>query len=631
MSPKSKKNILEKWKKERPELFAPLENILGKVHVGDRIFLSTGCGEPQYLVQKLIDYVEKNKKSFFDTEILQVWTLGAAPQASDKFKDIFRHQTFFISNNTRQAINEGRADYTPVFLSELPELFRKGQVPVDIALVQTSIPDEFGYLSLGISVDIVKTAVEEASLVVAQVNEEMPRVLGDSFIHLDQLDCMVPHTEPLLEFEHTYIEEEKSQKIGKYVSRIIESGDTIQVGYGTVPNSAMYYLEGKKNLGVHTEMLTESLVHLIRSGVVDNSKKTLDNGKTIAAFCMANEKTYQFLDNNPAIEFKPVDYTNNPINVARQDNMVSLNSALQIDLTGQATAESVGGGFYSGLGGNADFMRGASMARGGKSIIAMRSTDREEKVSRIVPQISPGSGITYTRGDVRFVVTEYGIAYLHGKNIRERAMSLISIAHPRFRNWLIEEAKKLSLIYEDQAFIPGERGEYPEHLEAHRTTRKGMELFLRPVKINDEPLIKDFFYSLSDQTLYQRFLTLRRHIPREELQNRYVVIDYTREMLLLAVRYYLGVEVVVGIAQYVIEPSTMSAEVSVVVRDDFQSKGIGSEILWYLIYVAKKQGLKEFTANVLPDNTPVFRLLEKSGLQYEKKFEDGIFFVNIKL
>jgi len=623
--------MIEKFKEEKPELFKPLNDFFSRIRPGDRIFISTGCGEPQYLVQSLVNYIESHPKSFFDAEILQVWTLGVSPYTVDKFKFNFRQHSFFISDHTREAVNKCGADYTPVFLSDIPELFRRGQVPVDVALIQTTPPDEFGYVSLGISVDIVKAAIQNASLVIAQANEYMPRILGDTFIHLDELDGMVAHDEPLLEFDYQEIEEEKAQKIGTYVSRIIEDGDTIQVGYGSVPNMIPRYLENKKDLGVHTELLTNGLVELFKSGTVNNSQKSLDTGKLVASFCMGNQETYRYLHDHPAVDFKPVDYTNNPLVISRQKRMAALNSALEIDLTGQATAESVGGNFYSGIGGQTNFMRGAALAPGGKTILAMLSTNREETASRIVPQLSDGAGVTLTRGDVRFAVTEYGIAYLHGKNIRERAMSLISIAHPKFREGLIEEAKKLSLIYKDQAFIPGEKGEYPDHLEGHRTTRQGLELFLRPVKISDEPLIKDFFYSLSDKSLYQRFLTLRRHIPREEIQNKYVVIDYTREMILLAIRTYLGIEVVVGIAQYCIEQSTLSAELSVVVRDDFQSKGVGTEILSYMSYVAKKQGLKMFTADILPENAPVLRLLEKSGVSYEKKFEDGLFSVKIYL
>ncbi len=621
--------MLKKWQKRQSHKFISTDDIFSNIHAGDRIFISTGCGEPQYLVGRLIAYVEAHPKAFFDAEVLQVWTLGVAPYTDEKLKHNFRHNSFFISHHTRDAVNRGKADYTPIFLSDLPALFRRRQVPVDVALIQTSLPDARGYLSLGISVDIVKAALESAALVVAQVNRHMPRVHGDSFIHIDEIDYLVPHDEPLLEYSPGQVDPEIACKIGAYVARMIEDGDTIQVGYGSVPNAILASLRDKKHLGVHTDLLGDGLLELMKSGVIDNSRKTINRGKTIASYCMGSQSSYELIDDHPAIELKEIDYTNNPLLIAQHENMVAINSALEVDLTGQATAESIGTLFYSGIGGQAGFIRGAAMAPGGKTILALQSTTRDGSTSRIVPLLQQGAGVTLTRGDIQYVVTEYGQAYLHGKNIRERAMSLIAIAHPKFRSWLIEEAKKLSLIYKDQAFFPGKKGEYPEHLETHRTTKAGVGVFLRPVKISDESILKDFFYALSDKSLYQRFLTIRRHMPHEELQKHFVVIDYTREMIILAVKRYLGHEVIAGVAQYCIDESALSAETSIVVRDDFQKKGIGFELLSYLVYVAQKQGLHIFQANVMPGNQAVLRLIEKLGLRTEKKWDGGIF--NIKI
>lgn len=623
--------MLKQWQKERPEKFIPTDNIFGKIHAGDRIFISTGCGEPQHLVGRLVAYVEAHPKAFFDAEVLQVWTLGVAPYTDEKLKDNFRHNSFFISHHTREAVNRGKADYTPIFLCDLPALFRRRQVPVDVALIQTSLPDARGYLSLGISVDIVKAALENATMIVAQVNRNMPCVHGDSFVHIDEIDYLVPHDEPLLEYSPGQVEPEIADKIGAYVSRIIEDGDTIQVGYGSVPNAVLGALNDKKHLGIHTDLLGDGLLGLVANGVVDNSRKTINRGKTIASYCMGSRASYGFIDNHPQIELKEIDYTNNPLLIAQHENMVAINSALEVDLTGQATAESIGTLFYSGIGGQAGFIRGAAMAPGGKTILALQSTTRDGSTSRIVPLLQEGAGVTLTRGDVQYVITEYGQAYLHGKNIRERAMSLIAIAHPRFRSWLIEEAKELMLIYKDQAFYPGKKGEYPEHLEVHRTTKSGLTLLLRPVKISDETFLKDFFYSLSDKSLYQRFLIIRRHMPHEELQKQFVVIDYTREMIILAVKKYLGHEVIAGVAQYRIDDTALSAEASIVVRDDFQRMGIGFELLSYLVYVAQKQGLHVLQANVMPGNRAVLRLIEKLGLRTERKWDDGIFSINVDL
>ena len=302
------------------------------------------------------------------------------------------------------------------------------------------------------------------------------------------------------------VPDEIAKKIGSFVARLVEDGSTIQVGYGSIPNAILSSLKDTKDLGVHSELLTDGTVELMKKGVITNEKKSINRNKTVASFAMGSKKTYKFLDDNPEIEFRPVEYTNDPLIIAQNYKMTAINSALEVDLTGQVTAESLGHAFYSGIGGQADFMRGAILGKRGKSIIALPSTAKNGQVSRIVPFLKEGAGVTLVRGDVHYVVTEYGIAYLHGRNIRERAMSLIAIAHPKFRPLLLREAKKHHLVFQDQAIVPGEKGEYPRELETMRTTKGGVKIKLRPVKIDDEPLLKDFFYSLSDQTIYKRFI-----------------------------------------------------------------------------------------------------------------------------
>jgi acyl-CoA hydrolase/GNAT superfamily N-acetyltransferase len=613
----------EKMKRAYPEKFVSEQEIFSRIHRGDRIFISTACAEPQYLVRALIQFVESNPKAFFDAEVIHVWSLGVAPYTEEKFKSNFRHNSFFVGNNSREAVNRGLADYTPIFLSRVPELLSRGLVPIHVALIQTSPPDEHGYMSLGVSVDIVKAAVESAKVVIAQVNSHMPRVHGDGFIHIKDVAYILCHDEPLLEYEPV-MPDQVADQIGQYVARIVQDGDTIQVGYGSLPNAILANFGNKKNLGVHSELLTDGMVELIQKGVIDNSRKTLNRGKTVATFCMGHRKTYEFIHDNPSIEFRRIDYTNNALTIARIENMTAINSALEIDLTGQSTAESLGKTFYSGVGGQADFMRGAVLAPRGKTILAIQSTAEYEEVSRIVPFLREGAGVTLVRGDIHYVVTEYGIAYLHGKNIRERAMELISIAHPKFRPWLIEKAKEANLIYRDQAFIPGKRGEYPEHLENHRTTSTDFRVLLRPVKISDEPLLKDFFYSLSDQSLFRRFISVRKDMPHERLQE-FVIIDHTKEMVILATVRDEEAEKAVAVGQYGINGETHSAEVALVVRDDYQNKGIGTEVLSYLTYLAKRAGLLGFTAEVLVENKPMQHLFEKMGFDTQRKTDQGVY------
>jgi GNAT superfamily N-acetyltransferase len=371
------------------------------------------------------------------------------------------------------------------------------------------------------------------------------------------------------------------------------------------------------------------MVELIKLGAIDNTRKKLDHGKTVATFCMGKKATYDFIDDNPSIEFRTIEYTNDPLVIAQHDNMVAINSALEIDLTGQATAESIGKIFYSGVGGQADFMRGATLSRNGKTILTIQSTAQDDTVSRIVPFLSEGCGVTMIRGDIHYVVSEYGIAYLHGKNIRERAMELIAIAHPKFRPWLIEEGKKLNLIYKDQAFVPGKRGEYPESLETIKTTKTGLQLLFRPVKISDEHLVKDFFYALSDQSMYRRFISSRKDMPHERLQE-FVIIDYTQELVILATRVTGDTEEVVGIGQYGIGQDVHSAEVAFAVRDADQKQGIGTELLNYLVYLGKRNGLLAFVAEVLYENKPMLTLFERAGFKVTSS-GSGLYYLSLDL
>lgn len=615
---------IENWKQVYPDKFTPVEAAFSNIRRGNTIFVGSACAEPQFLVRELIRYVQDHPKAFFDAEVLGIRTLGVAPYATEKFRENFRHNSFFIGESTREAVNKGVADYTPIFLSELPNLFRKGLEKVDVALIQTSLPDEHGYMSLGVSVDIVKAAAEVARIVVVQINRFMPRVHGDTFIHIANVHYVIPHDEPLLEYADV-AETEIAQHIGKYVATLVEDGDTIQVGYGSIPNAVIANLAGKKHLGVHTELLSDGIVDLMKRGVIDNTRKSVNRGKAVATFCMGNRSTYDFIHDNPAIDFRQIDYTNSPLLIARQDNMVAINSALEIDLTGQVTAESIGQIFHSGVGGQADFMRGAALARNGKTILTIPSTAAGGTVSRIVPVLSRGAGATLVRGDIRYVVTENGIAHLHGKNVRERAIALIAIAHQKFKVWLVEEAKKAGLIYADQAIMPGEKGRYPEELETYWTTKTGLNLFLRPIKMTDESLLKDFLHHLSDRSLYLRFISKRQDIPHERLQ-KLVVIDYTQEMAIVAIadNDKEVSEDFVGVGRYYIYPEQRMAEIAFAVRDDHHNRGIGQALLAYLTRLARRKGLLGFTAEVLAGNEPMLHVFEKGGFEMHRRTIAGL-------
>jgi len=619
---------METLRRKYPKKFATnLERVFEHIHGGDKIFIGTGCGKPSYLVKELADYVENNPKAFADAEIFHVWTLGVAPYVKPKFEMNFRHNAFFIGDNTRGAVNKGLADYTPIFLSAVPDLFHRDVIPVDVALIQLSTPDEHGYMSYGISVDIVKSAVENADVVIAQVNENMPRVLGESFIHIEDVDYVIPYDEPLLEYETGEVDE-TTDAIGKNVARLVEDGATIQVGYGSIPDAIVASLENKQDLGVHTELLTDGVVELMKKGIVTNEQKSIHRGKAIASFCMGHRDTYAYLNNNPELEFRPIEYTNKPTVIAQNHKMTAINTALEIDLTGQVTAESLGHEFYSGIGGQADFMRGAALSDGGKNIIALPSTAKNGDVSRIVPFLKEGAGVTLTRGDVHYVVTEYGSAYLHGKNIRERAVALISIAHPRFREQLLEEAKKYNLVYQDQMMVTGQGGIYPVDLEKYVHLSDGARVLLRPIKPADEDLLKDLFYNLSNETIYKRFMGVKHYLPRQQL-HELANVDYSKNMAIVAVIGEEEKEELVGVGRWGLDEDTNSAEVAFVVRDDWQQQGVGTELLKYLTQIAKRRGLYGFTADVLVNNRGMLRLFEKMDFTMEKELKDGVYHIRM--
>jgi acyl-CoA hydrolase len=595
--------------------------VMERLRKGNTVFIGSACAAPLFLVRALGKYLRKHRDIFSAPGSLRLVTLGVETPP-EPFFNHFRRNSFFIDAFSREAVNRGQVDYAPVFLSRVPSLFRDGFLQADMALLQCSPPDRHGYMSLGISVDMAKAVIETARLTAVQVNRRMPRVHGDTFIHIDQANYVIPYDEPLREYRRGP-DREIASRIGRYVASLIEDGDTLQVGYGSIPDAILANLHAKRELGIHTELIGDGIVDLMKKGVVDNSRKTVDRGKTVATFCMGSASTYAYLHENPSFAFRTLDYTNNPLIIASQRNMVAINSALEVDLSGQSTAQSLGKFNYSGFGGQTDFMRGAALSKGGKSILTVPSTSADGKKSRIVPYLSEGAGTTLTRGDVHYVVTEYGIAYIHGKSVRERALELVSVAHPRFRPLLIETARTSGLIYSDQAFIPGEKGTYPEHLETYRTTGKGIHVFLRPIRITDEPLLREFFFSLSERSSFRKFISDRVEISHRQLQEL-VVIDYTEEMAILAIRGTREKEEILGLGRYYIDPSTRLAEVAFAVRDDSQNLGIGSLLLSYLTYLARRQGLIGFTADVVRDNEPMLHVFETGGFRMEKQTTAGL-------
>ncbi len=404
---------------------------------GNKIVVQPGCAAPLELIRALV----RKKDQLEDVEIYHILIVGDLPYVQPGMEKHFKHKAFFIGHNTRQAINDGRAEFIPIFLSEVTLLFKKGIIKPDAAFIHVSPPDEHGFCSYGIDVGNIKTPAEKAQIIIAQVNENMPRGLGNSFIHVNKIDYIVEHDESLMELPQ--IDPNASQdllniydSIGKNVSNLIEDGATLQMGIGAIPDAVMNYLHDRQNLGVHTEMFSDGIIDLVEEGIINGEEKTLHPGKIIAGFVLGTKKSYDFLDNNPIIEFHPQEYVNDPFVIAKNNKMVAINSAIEIDLTGQVCSDSFGTRFYSGIGGQVDFIRGAAHSEGGKPIIALPSTSKDGSVSRLVPMLKPGAGVVTSRGDVHYVVTEYGVVNLFGKSVRERAKSLINISHPKFRDEL---------------------------------------------------------------------------------------------------------------------------------------------------------------------------------------------------
>ena len=420
------------------------EEAVKHIKSGDHIVVQPGCACPNELVRAMV----KRKDELENVTLYHILIVGDLPYLHPGMERHFKHKAFFIGSNARKAINEGRSEFIPIFLSEVPLLFKLGRINTDVALINVSPPDEHGFCSYGVDVGTIKTPTEKSKIIIAQVNRHQPRTLGDCFIHINKITHIVEYDEELNELPqvdpNTSPEElAVFDKIGRNVADLIEDGATLQMGIGAIPDSVMKYLFDKKDLGIHTEMFSDGMIDLVDAGVINGEKKTLHQGKIIAGFVLGTRRVFDFIDNNPIIEFHPQEYVNDPTVIAKNNKMVAINSALEVDLTGQVCADSIGTKFYSGIGGQVDFIRGASKSEGGKPIIALPSTTKNETISRIAPTLKPGAGVVTSRGDVDYIVTEYGAVNLWGKTIQERAKALISIAHPKFRDELTKYAQEI--------------------------------------------------------------------------------------------------------------------------------------------------------------------------------------------
>ncbi len=604
------------WKAAYGERIKTAAEAMKLVRAGDTVFISTGCGQPQHLTDALV----RHGRHVRDVRIVQLLTMGTAPYAAEQYRDTFKMNSFFVAENVREAMEQGFGDYTPIFLSEAPEEFNSGRIPVDVSLISVTPPDANGLCSLGVSVDIVRSAIANAKHVIAQVNPRMPRTFGDSLLHVRDLDVLVDHEQEIIDVGVPETNETLN-RIGENIARLVDNGSTIECGIGRLPQALAKFLRDKKDLGIHTEMFGDWIIDLVECGAITCAKKTLNRGKIVASFCMGSRRLYDYLDNNPFFEFRPSEYVNDPFVIAQHDKMVGINVGLEVDLTGQVCSDSLGYHIYSGIGGQVDFIRGCARSREGKPIIAMPSTARGGSISRIVPNLTEGAGVVTTRGDVHYVVTEYGIAYLHGKSLRERALSLINIAHPKFRKELTQAAKARRFVHADQIEISWEKIRYPEELERYETLRDGTEIFFRPVKPADEPNLSDMLYSLSSDSIRSRYFTSTMTFPHKDVQ-RFANIDYQNDLAIVGVvPGPPGEEEIVGIAQYFLDPRTDAAEVAFIVQDEWQQRGMGTFLLDYITEIARKRGVRRFTAKVLPSNRAMLAIFHNSGYRVQTEFD----------
>ncbi len=617
------------WQTRYADFIATPRKALSHVRPGQRVFIGTGCGEPVALVKALV----AKAGELSNVEIIHLLTKGEAPYAKEKYRDCFTINSFYIGENVRDMIQLGVGSYTPVLMSDIPKLFDSGQIPIDVVLVQVSPPNTLGKMSLGISVDIVKSAAENGSFVIAQVNPQMIWTCGDSCIDVHDIDLLVSVDEPLLERPSKPLNDVTKQ-IAKHVVSLIEDGSTLQFGMGRIPGvgrvppAVMHYLTEKKHLGIHTEMITDSILKLIDSGAVDGSRKTIDRGKVVASFCMGTKKLYDIVDGNPLFSFRPTEYVNDPFIIAKQDKMVAINMGLEVDLTGQVCADSVGDKFYSGIGGQMDFTRGASMSEGGKAIITVSALDSKSGTSRIVCRLTPGSGVVTTRGVVQYVVSEFGVAYLFGKNVQERALALISIAHPDFRESLLKEAVEAKFISPDFADVEGRFVVANESMKTSKLLRNGILLHFRPIHPTDESKVRELVYNLSQETIYYRFMSHQQKFSSEQIQD-FVYVDHRKDVAIVAVVPEAHGEDIIAVGRYYLDERTNRAEVAFVLRDEWQGQGIGTFLFRHLVTIAKNNGISGFTAEVLRENKGMQAIFHNSGYGVETTLEDGVYSIRL--
>lgn len=578
------------------------ETAVRLIKPGQQVFVGTACGTPRALLEAL----ESLEYPPADVQLTYFLTTDALKRDADhRVVTHYKHRVFFVGSDAREAVKQGTAEYVPISIARVPQLIKLGRIPLDVALIQVSPPDEFGYVSLGISVDIVAAAVEHAKLVIAEVNPTMPRTMGESTIHVNRIHHLVPVERPVIEYVHRPVEDEVVQRIARYIAGIIDDGSTLQIGLGRIPNESLKYLEDRRDLGIHSEVITDAIIPLLEKGILTGRHKTEQRGKIVTSFALGTRRLYDLLDRNPLFSFQAMETVCHPYTLSVQHKLVSVTQAFAIDMTGQVCSDQFDGEFYGGLAAQGEFLQGAARSPGGKPIICLTSTTDDGVTSRIRPLLRAGEGVSVSRTDVHYVITEYGIAYLFGKSIKERAVALIEIAHPKFRPQLLEQAKQLGYLPADQS-LQSMRG-YPMEEERVVKLKNGCQVMLRPAHASDAEGVRALFHTMPADDVFTRFFRQVKSLSNREVQ-RLCNLNYETEVAFVAVEGPRENERVIGQSCYFINPSTNLAETAFMVDPAWQGTGLGTALQRRLADHGRARGLRGFVAEILTGNSKMLAL-----------------------
>lgn len=577
------------------------EDAVKLVRPGNHVFLGTACATPRTLVRAL----EEMRPPPADIEFVSFVTTGAISEPlSDGRSRTIRHRVFFVGTDVAHLHTDGLLDYVPISLSEVPALIDAGRLKIDVAFVQVSPPDERGFVSLGTSVDITLHAVRSAKIVVAEINPHMPRTFGQTFVHVDSFEAVVLIDEPLLGYSHPPAAPIATQ-VARYIAGVIEDGSTLQIGLGRIPNEALRHLTDRRDLGVHSDVITDDIIPLIEAGAITGRRKNINVGTIVASWCLGTKKLFDLIHENPAFSFLPMDLVSDPEIVEQHDKMVSLTQAFAVDLTGQVCVDQFEGKFYGGVSTQPDFMRGAARSRGGKPIICLASTTEDGATSRIRVHLEAGEGVGISRSDVHYVITEYGIAYLFGRSIRERALALIEIAHPNFRAGLLAEAKERGYVHKEQLLVSS--AAYRITDERKVKLKNGQEVLLRPARASDAAALQNLFQRMSEEDVYTRFFRRMKQLTYKEAQNLCNVNNET-DVAFVAVTGARESETIIGSSCYFLNPTSNLAEVGYMIEQQWQGSGLGGALQGVMADFAKARGVKGFVAEILPRNIKMLKL-----------------------